>query len=159
MANVEKVKQGLFRCFMKCNEPFAAGCGQCPYVGMCFPDGERFETSAPLYTETVALIDEMQAEIERLKAHEAKLLTFDEVKKHYSIPDELTGNLMESIDYSYDIAPLYMECPDEDQWVVHWRDYRSIEPFLEDWREAYGKTWRCWTAKPTAEQRSAAKWN
>lgn len=97
--------------------------------------------------------------LELLKEQEAKLLTFDEVKKHYSIPDELIGNLMESIDYSFDIAPLYMECPDEDQWVVHWRDYRSIEPFLEGWREDYGKTWRCWTTKPTAEQRSAAKWN
>ena len=24
--------------------------------------------------------------------------------------------------------------------------------------EAYGHTWRCWTAKPTAEQRLEAKW-
>ena len=23
----------------------------------------------------------------------------------------------------------------------------------------YGKTWRCWTARPTDEQREAAKWN
>ena len=23
----------------------------------------------------------------------------------------------------------------------------------------YGKTWRCWSAKPTKEQREAAKWN
>lgn len=107
--------------------------------------------------EITALLKEKEAKL--LKEQEAKLLTFDEVKKHYSIPDELTGNLMESIDYSFDIAPLYMECPDEDQWVVHWRDYRSIEPFLEGWREDYGKTWRCWTTKPTAEQRSAAKWN
>ena len=105
------------------------------------------------------LLKEQQARIEKMESHEAKLLTFDEVKKHYSIPDELAGNLMESIDYSFDIAPLYMECPDEDQWVVHWRDYRSIEPFLEGWRKDYGKTWRCWTTKPTAEQRSAAKWN
>ena len=103
-------------------------------------------------------LDACVGAIALLKEQEAKLLTFDEVEKHYSIPDELTGNLMESIDYSYDIAPLYMECPDEDQWVVHWRDYRSIEPFLEGWRKDYGKTWRCWTTKPTAEQRSAAKW-
>lgn len=25
--------------------------------------------------------------------------------------------------------------------------------------EDYGKTWRCWTAEPTDEQREAAKWN
>ena len=25
--------------------------------------------------------------------------------------------------------------------------------------KAYGKTWRCWTARPTDEQRKAVKWN
>jgi len=25
--------------------------------------------------------------------------------------------------------------------------------------KAYGKTWRCWTARPTDEQRKAVKWD
>lgn len=70
-AKVEKVKQGLFRCFMKCNEPFAIGCGQCPYVGECYPSANEYESpeTAALYTETVALIDELAQEIEQLRQH------------------------------------------------------------------------------------------
>ena len=27
------------------------------------------------------------------------------------------------------------------------------------WADEYNKTWRCWTEKPTEEQRMAAKWD
>lgn len=159
MTDIEKVKQGLYRCFVMCNESFDVACGRCPYKSTCYPDGETFVSSKPVYTDTIALIDEMQEEIERLKAHEAKLLTFDEVKKHYSIPNELHGDIKKTIDYENDIVPLYLECTYEDEWVVHWRDYHNISMHLDSWENDYGKTWRCWTKKPTQEQKKAVKWD
>lgn len=95
---------------------------------------------------------------ELLKEQEAKLLTFDEVKRHYSIPGELLGDIKKYVDYSEDIDPLYLECNIEDEWVVHWRRYCDIALHLDQWKEDYGKTWRCWTAKPTLAQRREMKW-
>jgi len=92
------------------------------------------------------------------RTQEAKLLTFDEVKKHYSIPGKFLEDIRKYIDYSNDIEPLYLECNIEDAWVVHWRDYHSIAMNLEDWEKDYGKTWRCWTKKPTEEQKRSVKW-
>ena len=96
--------------------------------------------------------------MEYIKHLEAKLLTFEEVKKHYSIPGELLADIRKYVDYMEDIEPLYLECKIEDEGVVHWRIYESIADRLDDWKEDYGKTWRCWTAKPTFAQRMEAKW-
>ena len=113
----------------------------------------------PERSEVLLIVDNQPDAIALLKEQEAKLLTFDEVKKHYSVPNELHGDIKKTIDYENDIVPLYLECTYEDAWVVHWRDYHNISMHLDSWEKDYGKTWRCWTAKPTAEQRSAAKWN
>ena len=94
-----------------------------------------------------------------LKEQEAKLLTFEEVEKHYSIPRDLLRNIWEYADYANDIEPLYLECPDDDGFVLHWRTYDSISMRLDGWKKDYGKTWRCWTKKPTLVQRQAVIWN
>ena len=93
-----------------------------------------------------------------LKEQEAKLLTFEEVEKHYHIPGELLGDIKKYVDYSEEIEPLYLECNIEDEWVVHWRKYSDIALYLDQWKEDYGKTWRCWTAKPTLSKRMEMKW-
>lgn len=36
---------------------------------------------------------------------------------------------------------------------------QTLDEALELDSENYGKTWRCWTAKPTDEQRKAVKWD
>lgn len=93
-----------------------------------------------------------------LKEQEPKLLTFDEVKKHFLVPKELFGSIEEYIDYVNDIEPLYLECNVEDAFVFHWRTHNDISMHLDDWKNEYGKTWRCWTKKPTHEQMKAVKW-
>lgn len=46
---------------------------------------------------------------------------------------------------------------------VCWLEQRGYEPYATDdadtWNpEIYGKAYRCWSAKPTDEQRKAEKW-
>ena len=47
--------------------------------------------------------------------------------------------------------------------VVYYTDYsRIVFTDGSEWHfelDAYGKLWRCWTARPTPEQREAMKWN
>ena len=63
---INDIKKGLAECFM-----VGDGCGSCPYCKECYPaKGEP--KRGLLYKDTVALIDEMQAEIERLKAEAEK---------------------------------------------------------------------------------------
>lgn len=68
--------------------------------------------------------------IELLKEQEPRVLTWDEVK----------------------------------QAEVCWMEQRGYEPYAEldaaDWNpECYGKAIRCWSAKPTKEQREEMKWD
>lgn len=47
--------------------------------------------------------------------------------------------------------------------ICQWCGARFVQETAEDdWYygvKNYGKTWRCWTALPTTEQREAAKWD
>ena len=93
-----------------------------------------------------------------IKEQEAKLLTFEEVKNHFHVPIKLLGGIEEYVDFENDIEPLYLECDIEDAWTVHWRTYENTKEYLESWEKDYGKTWRCWTKKPTEEQKRSVKW-
>ena len=93
-----------------------------------------------------------------LKEQEAVLLTFEEVKNHFHVPIKLLGDIEKYVDFENDIEPLYLECDIEDAWTVHWRTYDNTKEHLESWEKDYGKTWRCWTKKPTEEQKRSVKW-
>lgn len=97
--------------------------------------------------------------LELLKEQEPRLMTLEEVVAHYSLPPVFVDDLSAQEDYLYDIEPLYFEYKIDKSWAVHWRDYQSTRMYLDDWKESYGERWRCWTAKPTDEQRKAVKWN
>ena len=75
MADVEKVKKGLFNCFML---EESSACHKCPYFTTCYPNkDEQTLTNRPLYTEAIELIDELQAEIERLKPRKGRWIFGD----------------------------------------------------------------------------------
>ena len=95
--------------------------------------------------------------IEALKEQQTRLLTFEEVKDHYSVPIS-KADIERYNDYAEDIKPLYFEFPHPDGWVVHWRGYDHVSTYLREWEKDYGRTWRCWTDKPTDEQRKAEPW-
>ena len=94
-----------------------------------------------------------------LKAQEPRVMTWHEV----------IGAVLEC-------KPVFIEAKDsedkeqgDDRWamVTQYKDsitngmihamssYITSEILFEDW---YGKTWRCWTSKPTNKQRQETKW-
>ena len=101
----------------------------------------------------------IRSAIDLLKEKEPRVLTLDEVIGHYSLPHIFVDDLSEQEDYLEDIQPLYFDFPVDDPWAVHWRNYSSVRKYIDDWKPSYGVKWRCWTAKPTDEQRKAVQWH
>jgi len=122
-------------------------------------DGAMVHTSTALIDAALALINAQQERIKELEAgHTARVMTLEEVIKHYSLPPVVLDDLCWQEDYLQDIEPLYFDFPVEDSFAVHWRGYQSVRKYLEDWKASYGQKWRCWTQRPTDEQRKAAEW-
>lgn len=74
-----------------------------------------------------------------LKAQEARLLTLIEASG------------------TQDGEPIFAELRDDDfpgVWIIAYPgEWNSMH------RAQYNKTWRCWTSRPTDEQREATPWN
>ena len=95
-----------------------------------------------------------------IKEPQPRVMTLEEVVAHYSLPPVFVDDLGAQEDYYEDIQPLYFEFPHDkdDPWIVHWRGYAQVARYLDEWRHSYNQKWRCWTAKPTDEQRRAEPW-
>jgi len=145
MIDREKVIKGLECCILSDEE--CECLDECPYHDDCW------ETDCEL-----GYILKKDA-LKLLKEQEPRVLTLEEVIKHYSLPPVVLDDLEWQEDYLQDIKPLYFDFPTKDSFAVHWRGYQQVRQYLEDWKASYGQTWRCWTAKPTNEQREALKWD
>ena len=92
-----------------------------------------------------------------------RVMTLDEVITHYSLPPVFVDDFGAQEDYYEDIQPLYFEflLNREDPWIVHWRRHAQVARYLyvDEWRHTYNKKWRCWTSRPTDEQRKAVRWD
>ena len=82
------------------------------------------------------------------KVQEPKVLTSDEVQ-----PDELVWIEVPQSDEIWPALLRMSDWFDYPTWVM--RGYGLAGHYLH---EGYGRDWRCWTAKPTDEQRRAVKW-
>ena len=94
-----------------------------------------------------------------LKEQDSQLMTLEEVIAHYSLPPVFVDDFNEQEDFLEDIKPLYFDYLDACPWYVHWRGYCSARTYIGGREASYGVTWRCWTDKPTDEQRKAVKWD
>lgn len=141
MADREMVIKGMECCL----PPHDPDCNLCPY------DSIDLRCRAKLRDDIMML----------LKAQEPKFMTLEEVIAHYSLSPVFVDDFGAQEDYYEDIQPLYFEFPhqEEDSWIVHWRGYAHVARYLGEWKHSYNKKWRCWTAKPTDEQRKAVKWD
>lgn len=87
-------------------------------------------------------------DVELLKEQEPRVMTSSELQ-----PDELVWI---EVPQSNEIWPALLRKTD---WFDHptWKmcGYALAAYYLHD---GYGRDWRCWTAKPTEDQRLAAKW-
>lgn len=84
-----------------------------------------------------------------LKEQEAQVMTLEEVKAFdweycYLEEERLPGK-----EYR-------MVCGDHALTCITWPCVASMR--IQHGDNSYGKKWRCWTSKPTNEQRTAVKW-
>lgn len=109
-------------------------------------------TLCPYFSDDECVRSILRDALELLKEQEPRVLTLDEVKKLESLRDgaiwiETIGKglfpALPEITMSEII--FFVAIPAD-----HYRFYCENK-----W---YGKTWRCWTYKPTDEQRKAVKW-
>lgn len=100
----------------------------------------------------------VKAIYELLKAQEPRVLTFGDViacssrKEWLWFEENAYGYVEES---SMICAQIYSF---GDSWISVDVPSQTHDETIEFDNENYGKTWRCWTAKPTDEQREAVPW-
>ena len=154
MEQFEKVEKGL-EVHIKPN----SRCVGCPYPnnGMC---GDQ------LYSDALALIRQQQERIKELEeAHVARVMLKDEVsKQHNPLNDGCVwlerkgGGIVPVFLYALEYGKLYvfsLYYPLGPDCVMN-----DAETFICWWNIAcYGEKWRCWTQRPTDEQRKAVQWN
>lgn len=134
MTDLKKVIQGL-EC---CSKYTGDECQSCPYEPVCKP---MKDARNPLMMDALSL----------LKAQEARLLTLEEV---------------EALPYGY----VLIETDKKDS--LHWVDallfckntnfsfdFITLEGRARLLGSTYNMEWRCWTSRPTEEQREAVKWD
>ena len=84
-----------------------------------------------------------------LKEQEPRVMTADEVQ-----PDELVWIEVPQSDEIWPALLRREDWFDDPTWAM--RGY-ALAGYYRD--EGYGRDWRCWTARPTDEQREAVKWD
>ena len=139
MTKLEKEIKGLECCILR-DPDDKPRCNECPYEGAC---SNRLKNDA----------------LELLKAKQPRVLTLDEVMKHYSLPPVFVDDLNMQEDYLQDIQPLYFEFQPDRPWNVHWFNYDQVGKIYKGITAAYGTVVRAWSAKPTDEQREATPWD
>ena len=129
MTDREKVLQGLYCCAANCQNG-------CPY------------SDISQYCSDVLAKDALELIKELLKEREPRLLT----------AEELTGDgecWLEHKNGACGYADCYM-CTGRNSVEV-WRCMAQGPSYLS-WID-FNKTWRCWSARPTEEQREAVPWD
>jgi len=139
MLGRNKVIKGLECCMdiLHAGPGWSQGCIQCPYAAVV--DVGRYPCMRLLANDALELI----------KAQEPRVLTLEEVKAFdwdycYLEEERLPGKEYRSV------------CGDYVLTCITWPCVTSMR--IQHGDESYGKKWRCWSAKPTDEQREATPW-
>lgn len=144
MADREKIIKGLECCRIQQNE-VPPICEACPYAdearGTC-------EDMSGLLNDAY----------EMLKAQEPRVMTLEDLAGAQKTPvwretKRAHKDLYNGWVLAYDIQ--------RGQGITWMRQGMAEPNGRVGWYKLddYGKTWRCWTARPTLEQREAAKWD
>lgn len=150
MKQFEKVEKGLesHSAIGKCDE-------ECPYYapGIC---------SEPLCRDALALIRQQQERIKELEtAQTVRVMTLEEVRNAENCKEPVFVEILHHHGKA-DITPD----------VFSWRFVKHITPLTDGdiyvlqnadinsalFEETYNITWRCWTHRPTDEQREVTPW-
>lgn len=128
----EKVIKGLECCILRDPDDHAR-CSQCQYESNCV---NRLKMDA----------------LELLKEQEPRVLTLDEAAAAQEVWVEAWLSVPKK--YVIMVTSLYLtdDCKNFELELLG----TDKKAFML--AEAYGHTWRCWSAKPTDDQRKAVKW-
>ena len=138
MTDQEKVIKGLERC----TQPIRECAYDCPY-----------SCKEYIYEDCRDVL--MANAIALLKAQEPRVMTLEEIIER----KDSDAVWVEHMDGKMIVQPavLLPSFLDTDKDCIHfassWRTCGSYS------RRSYGTKWRCWTSRPTAEQREATPWN
>ena len=97
-------------------------------------------------------MDEVEAVLELIRETEPRVLSLEEIRS-----GAVEVAWIEDADKAEVIPGIWFRLSNEggDEAVdIHIRD-----GFVGARLEVYGKLWRCWSARPTEEQRKAVKWD
>ena len=139
MPDREKVIKGLEHCSNKsfCND-------SCPYSSIL---------RDPNFGIDECMTQLAHDALELLKEQEARVMTLEEVDEHSEREEKYSES---------EKQPVYVEYANDVNrpWARRWLTVDMLHSWLDHWetRIVYGKDWRCWTFRPTEEQRKAAKW-
>ena len=142
MADLEKVIRGLEACNRQSYN--GSDCQNCPY----YDD----EDTAELPFGICNIQDMFDDALALLKEQEPRVLTLEEIRS-----GTVEVAWIEDADKAEVIPGIWFRLSNEggDEAVdIHIRD-----GFVGARLEVYGKLWRCWTSRPTDEQRKAVKWD
>ena len=132
MTDREKVMKGLECCIVG-----AMKCDECPYIAV---EGETVLACQGKLTEDA---------VSSLKAQEPRVMTIDEVMES---GDTLMWLEVKCLDTNILAPTSPYDDNASDSFSV------SFQSGHVQTRGLYGKQWRCWTSKPTDEQRKATPW-
>jgi len=111
---------------------------------------ERILHSGKMY-DAHLVIDTCEAAIILPKAQEPRVMTLEEVKELHPDDDVYIERISSITGVHYIYA------------MTVWRVVSKSIKFCPDnatlWFSEYGETWRCWTSRPTDEQREATPWS
>lgn len=103
-------------------------------------DGEKIPTED--------LIEAFELAVKALDATEPRVLTFEEVRDEYEVLWVETKTHPPTV-------CLTDNGDSNEDW--RWFSFGINDSYILS-SDSYGKKWRCWSAKPTEEQRESVKW-
>lgn len=120
-------------------------------------DGAMVHTSTALIDAALVLIRQQQERIKELEAAQtARVLTLEDVK------DSEVVYLEDFSDPADGVEPIIRPAVNveaKNGGIVMLDSATWDEGFIFVVDSEYGKKWRCWTQRPTDEQREAVKWD
>ena len=103
-------------------------------------DGEKIPTED--------LIEAFEFAVKALDSTEPRVLTLEEVGQIMTVWGEING-------HGFETMPLLLDRIEDSKVRFVSRD---VGWYLEADKRDYAKRWRCWSAKPTDEQRRVVPW-
>lgn len=152
MEQFEKVCKGLECCILHDPDDHQR-CGECPF-------SHHEISNAPcangLKSNALALIRDQQKRIEELEAaRTARVMTLEEVKANEVVYLEDFADPDDSVE---PIIRPAINIEVKNGGIVMLDSATWDEGFIFNTDDEYSKTWRCWTQRPTNEQREAVRW-